>query len=383
MPKVAGVYRDGKGGWYFKVRTSKDVTTGKWKQVTRRGFKTASEAGRERQLVLDELEAAPAKPQTTLSVTELVSHYLDDAAATGKFSAKTLFDYRHYLVDYIDPWIGDLPIGDLDARTVVEWQRNLATSGRVKSGKGLAPNTIRLARSPLNGAVKQAVTMGILPINPLLSVPRPTPKRSIPRHWSPEQAREFIALHEGDRLLPLWVFLLSSGLRIGEVVALRWPNVDLDSRHVRVNEFATVLGYEVQSSTGKSTDAVRTVDIDDHLIRLLRTHRKVQAEEELAVADYDVTDYVFTKPAGGAYHPQFLSRLLGTISVEVGLPRLTAHGLRHTSATLMLARGVAPKVAAERLGHADASLFSNLYSHVTPTMQRDAATQIGDALFGD
>ncbi len=76
-------------------------------------------------------------------------------------------------------------------------------------------------------------------------------------------------------------------------------------------------------------------------------------------------------------------RLLGKISAEVGLPRLTAHGLRHTSATLMLARGVPPKVAAERLGHADPTLFTNLYSHVTPAMQKEAAAQIGDALFGE
>ncbi len=82
------------------------------------------------------------------------------------------------------------------------------------------------------------------------------------------------------------------------------------------------------------------------------------------------------------YHPQRLSRLLGNYTQELGLPRLTAHGLRHTSATLMLASGVPPKVAAERLGHADPTLFTNLYSHVTPTMQREAADKIGQLLFG-
>ncbi len=86
---------------------------------------------------------------------------------------------------------------------------------------------------------------------------------------------------------------------------------------------------------------------------------------------------MFTKDGGGRYHPQYLSRLLGHLHTELGLPRLTAHGLRHTSATLMLASGVPPKVAAERLGHADPTLFTNLYSHVTPTMQREAAERIG------
>jgi integrase len=102
----------------------------------------------------------------------------------------------------------------------------------------------------------------------------------------------------------------------------------------------------------------------------------------LNASQYESSEYVFTKESGGHYHPQRLSRLLGDYSKELGLPRLTAHGLRHTSATLMLACGVPPKVAAERLGHADPTLFTNLYSHVTPTMQRDAADRIGEALFG-
>lgn len=109
--------------------------------------------------------------------------------------------------------------------------------------------------------------------------------------------------------------------------------------------------------------------------------RTLQADERLAAPEYVDSDHVFTKQAGGSYHPQYLSRLLVTYSSELQLPRLTAHGLRHTSATLMLTSGVPPKVASERLGHSDATLFSNLYSHVTPTMQREAADKIGSTLF--
>ncbi|MCP3909572.1 MAG: site-specific integrase [Actinomycetia bacterium] len=383
MPKVRGVYRDAKGGWYFKAATHKDPVTGKWKQVTRRGFATAAEATRARQAVLDDIALEPSPAVSSLTVSELIDQYLDDREAGGQLSVKSLFDYRHYHDQYIRPWIGSMPVRDVDAEVIVAWQRHLSQAGAVKTGKGLAPNTIRLARAPLNGAFKQAVAMGMLATNPVAAAARPKPRRSIPKHWSPEQAREFLALHEGDRLWPVWAFLLGSGVRIGELVFLRWPSVDLDQGLVRINEFATVLGYDVHRSDGKSTDAVRTIDIDPHLREVLRQQRRLQAEEQLAAAGYEDTDLVFTKPAGGAYHPQFLSRLLGKISAEVGLPRLTAHGLRHTSATLMLARGVSPKVAAERLGHADATLFTNLYSHVTPTMQKEAAAQIGDALFGE
>jgi integrase len=187
---------------------------------------------------------------------------------------------------------------------------------------------------------------------------------------------------EDDRTYPVWAFLLSAGLRIGELVALRWPNVDLDARVVRVVEFSSTTGYEVVASAGKSRDAIRTIDLDDQLVAILRDQRKRQAEERLAASHYVESYHVFTRVGGGPYHPQALSRQLADLSVLAGLPRLTAHGLRHTSATLMLASGVPPKVAAERLGHADATLFTNLYSHVTPTMQREAADRLGTALFG-
>lgn len=94
-------------------------------------------------------------------------------------------------------------------------------------------------------------------------------------------------------------------------------------------------------------------------------------------------EHVFTKPTGGPYHPQAPSRLLGTVTAELGQTNLTANGLRHASATLMLTSGVPPKVAAERLGHADPTLFTNLYSHLTPTMQRGAADEFGAELFGE
>jgi len=383
VPKFRGVYKDTRGRWYFKASTHKDPLTGKWAQVTRRGFATAAAAAVAREELLREAAARPSSTVSELTVHQLVEQYLDESEATERLGPKSLFDYRHYLTDYIDPWIGSLRVRELTAEVVASWQHKLATEGATKTGRGLSPNTIRLARAPLNGALKQAVAMGLLPANPLASVPRPKPRRSIPKHWSPEEAREFLALHEGDRLWPVWAFLLGSGVRIGEVVFLRWSNVDLKEHFVRVNEFATVLGYDVQPSSGKSREAIRTIDLDQHLAEVLRQQRRLQAEEQLKAATYEETDFVFTKAAGGAYHPQYLSRLLGKISGELELPRLTAHGVRHTSATLMLASGVPPKVAAERLGHADTTLFSNLYSHVTPTMQKEAAAQIGEALFGD
>jgi len=384
MPaRPQGVYQDGRGGWYFKVTLGSDPLTGKRVQITKRGFRTASEAGRERRELLRKVDTGQVRPSSKLlTVNELLDLYLDGIDADGRLAAKTRFDYRNQAEKYVRPALGARKVRDITPEVVLAWQRRLLKGGGVKNGRALAPNTVRLARAPLAGAMRLAVASGVIAINPLVAAPRPRAARSIPRHWTPEQAREFLGLMEGDRTYPVWAFLLGSGLRIGELVWLRWGNVDLDRRVVHVVDFVSALGYDLVVSAGKSRDAVRSIELDDGLVRVLRAQRKLQAEERLAAETYVESDYVFTRPAGEPYHPANLSKLLGRMTAEVGLPRLTAHGLRHTSATLMLANGVPPKVAAERLGHADATLFTNLYSHVTPTMQREAAAKIGAALFG-
>lgn len=383
MPrKPQGVYQDGRGGWYFKVTLGSDPLTGKRVQVTKRGFRTAAEAGRERRELLAKVETGQVRPQSKpLTMNELLDLYLDGMDADRRLAPKTRFDYRNHADHFVRPALGPRKVRDVTPEAILAWQRELLKGGGVKTGKPLAPNTVRLARAPLAGAMKLAVETGVIAVNPMLSARPPRAQRSIPKHWTPEQAREFLDLMEGDRTYPAWAFLLGSGLRIGELVSLRWGNVDLGRRVVHVVEFVSTLGYKLERSPGKSRDAVRSIELDEGLVRVLRAQRKLQAEERLAAEEYEETDYVFTRASGGPYHPNNLSKLLGRMTTEVGLPRLTAHGLRHTSATLMLANGVPPKVAAERLGHADPTLFTNLYSHVTPTMQREAAEKIGAALF--
>lgn len=384
MPKFDGVYQDGKGRWYFKVWLGRDPITGRQSQVTKRGFPTAAAAAKARREVLEEVDQGRLTPgaPASLTVNELLDVYLDGLDADQRLSAKTRFDYRANAAAYVRPWLGTKRVRDLTPETIVAWQRELMAGGGTKNGRALSANTVRLARSPLAGALKQAAAQGVLRSNPMTSVSPPSSGHTIPKHWSPGQARAFLHSQEGDRLYPLWAFLLGSGLRIGELVWLRWPNVDLDRQHARIIEFASTLGWDLVESQGKSRTATRTIDLDQALVAILRQQRESQ-QFEARRADYGASDFVFTKPAGGSYHPQTLSKTLVRLSEQTGLPRLTAHGLRHTSATLMLSSGVQPKVAAERLGHADATLFMNLYSHVTPTMGRDAADKLGHALFGE
>lgn len=383
MPKYEGVYEDGKGGWYFKISLGRDPLTGQRTQVTKRGFRSAGEAARARKAVLEQGRTTPSTLMpTTLTVNDLLDEYLDGIDADAKLAPKTRFDYRKNAESYIRPWLGSKRVRDLTPEMILTWQRHLAQRGGAKAGKPLTPNTVRNARAPLAAALKFAVAQGVIPASPLANVARPHSGRLIPKHWSPDEARRFLRSQENERLYPVWAFLLGCGLRIGELVRLRWANVDLDRELVRVVEFVSTLGWEVVAAPGKSDTAIRTVDLDPGLVRVLQRQREMQRFEARAPG-YEPSEYVFTKPAGGPYHPQTLSKSLAHKAQRAGLPRLTAHGLRHTSATLMLDNGVPPKVAAERLGHADPTLFTNLYSHVTPSMQKDAATRIGAALFAE
>lgn len=376
------VYRDGRGGWYLKVTLGSDPLTGKRVQITKRGYRTAAEAGRDRREFLGKVDAGLVRPNSKLlTVNEMLDLYLDGIDADGRLAAKTRFDYRHDADDYVRPLLGARKVRDLTPEVVLAWQRKLLESGGVKTGGSLAPNTVRLARAPLAGAMKLALATGVIAVNPMVAVPRPRAPRAIPHHWTPEQAREFLGFMEGDRTYPVWAFMLSSGVRIGELVWMRWENVDLGRQRVHVVDFVSTLGYDLVASDGKSRDATRSIDLDDALVRVLRAQRKLQAEERLAAANYLDSDYVFTRPAGGSYHPTNLSKLFGRMTAEIGLPPLTAHGLRHTSATFMLANGVTAEGGRRTPRPRRRHLFTNLYSHVTPTMQREAAEKIGAALF--
>lgn len=378
MPKYEGVYDDGRGGWYFKATRGSDPVSGKRVQLTRRGFRSAAEASRARRQALQR-PVSTSSAASLLTVDQLLDRYLDGIDADGRLAPKTRYDYRRLAAAYVRPSLGPRRVRDVTPALLLSWQRDLL-SPAPSHPRRLAPNTVRLARAPLAGALGLAVQEGLLAVNPLSEVTRPSPERTVPRHWTPEQARSFLDSERATREFPMWAFLLGTGLRIGELVALRWPAVELDRRLVRVVEFVSTIGYAVESSRGKSPDAVRTVELDEKLEAVLRLHRSSQEVERLVAGPADGA--VFTTARGHAWHPQTVSKLLARRSVAAGLPRLTAHGLRHTSATVMLDEGVPPKVAAERLGHSDPALFIRLYSHVTPTMQRDAAIRVGAALLG-
>ncbi|HBV94681.1 MAG: site-specific integrase [Candidatus Dormibacteria bacterium] len=262
--------------------------------------------------------------------------------------------------------------------------------------RGLSPATVRRSHATLHRALEQAVRWRKVPTNVAGLVNPPRVAHRDMATLTPEQARHLVAAVAGERLEALYVLAVTAGLRQGELLALRWSDVDLDRRTVAVTA-GLVRVYKPRSAAREEGEARshleltepktarsrRRVELTAVAVEALRRRRAAWLEERVAAANvWQDRDLVFCSPTGGYLHAARLSKQFADVLRRADLPRIRFHDLRHTAATLMLGQGVHPKVASEMLGHATVSVTLDLYSHVTETMQRGAAEAL-DSVFAD
>ncbi len=174
-----------------------------------------------------------------------------------------------------------------------------------------------------------------------------------------------------------------TGMRRGEVLGLRWSDIDLDAARLAVRQALVAVGYDVIKSTPKSHNA-RVIDLDAETVRKLRQHRRQQNEERVEwAADYEDQNLVVAKENGEPIHPHTLSQSFERIIQRAGLRRIRLHDLRHTHASLALKGGVPVKVVSERLGHESPAFTLKQYVHVLPGMQAEAARSVAALVAGE
>ncbi len=246
---------------------------------------------------------------------------------------------------------------------------------------GLDRRTVNYVHTIVHRALKDAVRWGRLVRNPADSAdpPRGGQKSDGIHAWDATTLRSFLtqSRESGDRLHALWVLLATTGMRRGEVVGLRWKDVDLDKGRLRIVQTIIQTRSDVTISEPKTTQGRRAVSLDAATVAVLRDHRKAMLAERLLVGpDFSDEGLVFHQPDGACLRPNAVSAQFVRRAEQYGLPRLTLHGLRHTWATLALEQGVHPRVVQERLGHATIAITLGLYSHVSQTLHDDAAGQV-------
>lgn len=199
------------------------------------------------------------------------------------------------------------------------------------------------------------------------------------RVFTPDQARRFLACIVDDPLEALYVLALTTGMRRGELFALQWADIDLDAGSLQVRwTLRHLVGRVYVLTPPKTPRSRRKIALSGRAIEALRRHRVRQLDQRRAAGEaWHEEDFVFTNAAGHALRGNhILQRHFAPILKRAELPARRFHDLRHTAATLLLLRGILPKIVFEMLGHSTVSMTLDTYSHVLPDMQRNAASAL-------
>jgi integrase len=301
-------------------------------------------------------------------------------AQRSQLKHSTFDSYRRTIELHVLPTLGQVPLGrvlpeDLDAL----YARLLDSGRRNGTGGGLSPASVRYVHRILRKALNDALRKGSISRNPAATADPPR-RAGTDRSeqemqvWTAAQLQSFLSLIESHRLAPAYVLAAHTGMRRGEVLGLRWSDVDLTHGRVSVRQAVIAVAYQLRISDVKTGTARRTIDIDSPVVARLSAWRKRQAEERLLIGPaYDDHGLVFARPDGRPIHPEFFSRTFDRVVARSDLPPIRTHDLRHTHASLLLQAGVPVKVVSERLGHASPGFTLNVYQHVIPGMQAEAA----------
>lgn len=328
----------------------------------------------------------------------LLGVYLEQWLDGLRLAPSTLASYRKNVRLHITPYLGGVPLAQLTGPRIAKAYRAMETNGRKdhRAGEPLSARTVRYVHTILRSALRAAVEGDLIARNPCDKGAKP-PKASEAKPpemqaWTASDLRTFLGWSIGHADHTAWLVLAHTGLRRGELLALRWRDIDLDAGRAAVLRSVGVVkrkgAGEQLVEGGTKTRKPRVIDLDAVTVAALRALRRDRATLSLALLQPD--HLVFCDPSGGHQHPERFSRrfarAVARCQRELGddaPPVIRLHDLRHTHATLLLQAGTPVKVVSERLGHANAMITLTVYAHVMPGMQRQAADAFGALLGGD
>jgi integrase len=375
-----------RGSHEGNIRERKD---GRWEaRVTLQNGKPKSIYGKTR-------EAARAKMIEVLHAIDIgapiareerltVKRYLDDWLERKRPDLRplTLIRYRIFMAPVSDA-LGSRRLNSLTAAQLERFYADLR-------GAGLSATTIHHTHVALRQALADAERLGFVPRNVATLARAPKMGQTELHVFTPEQAQAFLKAAAGERLEAMFVLAITTGMREGELLALRWRDVNLDASALDVLGTLHWIPQEgFQIGPPKTPRSRRRVELTPQAMVALRGHRARQGEERLASGlgqawgDARWPDLVFTNEVGRPIDANnLLKRQFYPLLRRAELPKIRFHDLRHTCATLLLPQGVNPKIVSEMLGHSSVGLTLDRYSHVLPGMQRTAVDALEKALFG-
>jgi integrase len=394
MPVKDGIAKRG-NTWSFVIRV-KDPATGQSKPKWVGGFPTEDAAKAAR----DEARVASRRGEyvhrSGITVAAYLAEWLDGHALEVK--PRTLAGYREMVDRYVVPRIGKMRVQSVTPATLTRLYLDLLEGGG-KDGRALSRRTVDYVHATLRKAFNDAVRVeGLLPSNPAERAKRPkvVPAKKHGEVWDAQQLRLFLSLVAGHRWHALYRLAAYTGARRGELLALRWVDVDWAAGTIRIRASAGMFdGERIEGTTKIGLE--RTDTIDPETLRILRAHKRDQDAERLVAGEaWEETGLVFANGLGRPIYPTAPYARMVRVIQEYGtareklpedqrglpLPHARFHDLRHVHATLLLRDRVPVHVVAKRLGHADPSVTLRVYAHVIPDQEAEVALRFAALVDG-
>lgn len=381
-------YRTGAGErWYWKATVTRP-DGGTFVKV-QRGFTTKKAA-------LDDMRDALSDSAKTGYVDpskQKFGDYLTEWLDGLRLADSTVASYRRNVTHHVTPYLGNVPLASVTATRLDKLYRQLERGGRAdhKKGEGLSYRTVRYVHNIISAALAAAVKAKMLKVNPAADANPPTAKQAAApemRCWTAAQLATFLDWSAGQSgMHAAWYSLAMTGMRRGELLALRWRDLDLTAGTATIGRSVEVIrqkGKGARLVIGPTKSGkIRVIDIDGQTVTVLREWRRARGSLALPLATDE--GLVFGSVNGGIRHPEHFTDLwretVARCRRDLGdgaPPLIRLHDLRHTHATLMLSAGEDVKLVSERLGHASAVVTLTIYSHVLPGRQREAAHRLAE-----
>ena len=312
---------------------------------------------------------------TNVTVQEYLENWLENIhKPTIRLSS--YLNYRKLLKNYLVPELGKIKLQKLTPQQISAFYSK-------KINDGLSPKTVHDIHGVLHKAIDSAVKWEMLPRNVCDAVTPPRIPHKEKNVLTRQQARTLLDQVKAHRLEALLVLAVITGMREGEILALRWQDIDFEDNSLQVQRAVSYLkGYGYVESEPKTAKSRRMIKLPVFVVNVLRQHQIQQEEQRKEVGKAWIEkELVFTNAQGYFYSSSTLRKVFRRFLVSIDLPNMRFHDLRHSAATILLAMKVHPKVVQEILGHSQITVTMDLYSHALPSMQ-DEVTKQWDSEFG-
>lgn len=351
-------------GYSYAIRIP-DSITGKTKLKMVGGFSTEQAAKVARAKALIAISSGHYVEPSKVTVEDFLNEWFSSHSHSLK--PTTIQSYRKMINSYLVPNIGKIPISQLRPTHVQKLYVDLIRGGGI-NGAPLSPRTVSYVGAVLSKALKYAVEVEqIITVNVATRVSKPkgTPKRLEP--YSPSEMKSLLTGISTHRLFALYRLATYSGARLGELLALRWSDLDFEIGRVSISKNRVeIVGGAIEQNSTKGGDGRRLVTLDPETIEILRAHRKAQVGERLlAGSEWVDSDHVFVIEFGKPIDYRTPSGVFQKYRKRLGLREQRFHDLRHFHATQLLRAGVPLHVVAQRMGHRDPMVTASIYAHVT------------------